>query len=213
MFLFCIAFSARRRIHRVPRRHRDHRRQHGDQHRADHGTCSSSPSWRSRTASQHPEGSRRLPPRRTGTPIDFVVAQEPVVADGKPKVDDSGQPVMQDKMDDERRPRPRDEGRAKPVPYHALSYAGRRRRSPMDPGRRRSSEGADARTFSFTPHAGSVVAPHSFSYIFIQACIAILILGRIRIGDLDGGGGKERQARRPPCRPSLARYSGHHAAT
>src|SRR5581483_8691743 len=31
-------------------------------------------------------------------------------------------------------------------------------------------------TFNFHPTAKSVVGPHSFSFIFIQACIAILIL-------------------------------------
>jgi len=34
----------------------------------------------------------------------------------------------------------------------------------------------DPLTFNFHPSAGSVVAPHGFSFMFIQACIAILIL-------------------------------------
>ena len=34
----------------------------------------------------------------------------------------------------------------------------------------------DPLTFNFHPSAGSVVAPHGFSYMFIQACVAILIL-------------------------------------
>ncbi len=34
----------------------------------------------------------------------------------------------------------------------------------------------DPTTFNFHATAGSVIAPHSFSYIFIQACVAILIL-------------------------------------
>ena len=35
-----------------------------------------------------------------GTPVDYIVAQEPVMEDGKPKVDADGQPVLQNKMDE-----------------------------------------------------------------------------------------------------------------
>src|SRR5208337_3780237 len=31
-------------------------------------------------------------------------------------------------------------------------------------------------TFQFHPNALSVISPHAFNYVFIQACIAILIL-------------------------------------
>src|SRR3984957_20148735 len=48
--------------------------------------------------SQHPEGTRGVH-LENGPPVDFVGAQEPVLVDGKPKLDDSGQPVTQDKMD------------------------------------------------------------------------------------------------------------------
>ncbi len=34
----------------------------------------------------------------------------------------------------------------------------------------------DPLTFNFHPNAGSVISPHGFSFMFIQACIAILIL-------------------------------------
>jgi amino acid transporter len=34
----------------------------------------------------------------------------------------------------------------------------------------------DPQTFNFHPSAGSVIAPHGFSFFFIQACVAILIL-------------------------------------
>jgi APA family basic amino acid/polyamine antiporter len=42
------------------------------------------------------------------------------------------------------------------------------------------SKGSDPKnptdTFQFHPNAASVIAPHGFSYVLIQACIAILIL-------------------------------------
>ncbi len=60
------------------------------------------------------------------------------------------------------------DGKAIPVPFtvsykpeEAVTGAG----TPQDPT-----------TFNFHSTAGSVIAPHSFSYIFIQACVAILIL-------------------------------------
>ena len=31
-------------------------------------------------------------------------------------------------------------------------------------------------TFQFHPNAVSVIAPHGFSFVFVQACVAILIL-------------------------------------
>ena len=70
---------------------------------------------------RHPEGSQGLH-LVNGTPIDYVVAQEPVVEDGKPKMDPTGAPVPQNKIDAN--------GDAvaemkdgKPVPF-VLSYAG-----------------------------------------------------------------------------------------
>src|ERR1700678_1845941 len=48
---------------------------------------------------QHPSGSQGYQ-LVNGTPVDYVVAQEPVVEDGKPKLDASGQPVLQNKMDE-----------------------------------------------------------------------------------------------------------------
>jgi amino acid transporter len=120
---------------------------------------------------QHPNGSTGFH-LENGTPISFVVAQEPVVENGKPKLDESGQPVMQDKMDDKGDPVPEMKD-GKPVPF-TLSY-GPEEAVTMDP--------VDAdHPKDLTPHfqfhtvPGSVVAPHGFSYIFIQACIAILIL-------------------------------------
>jgi basic amino acid/polyamine antiporter, APA family len=120
---------------------------------------------------QHPNGSTGFH-LENGTPIQFVVAQEPVVENGKPKLDDSGQPVMQDKMDDKGDPVPEMKD-GKPVPF-TLTY-GADEAITMDP--------VDAdHPKDLTPHfqfhtaPGSVIAPHGFSFIFIQACIAILIL-------------------------------------
>jgi amino acid transporter len=120
---------------------------------------------------QHPEGSTGLT-LKNGTPINYVVAQEPVVENGKPKLDDSGQPVMQDKTDESGNPVAEMKD-GKPVPF-VLSYA-------EDQGTTMDPVDADhpkdlVPHFQFHTTASSVVAPHSLSWIFIQACIAILIL-------------------------------------
>jgi amino acid transporter len=120
---------------------------------------------------QHPEGSRGLQ-LVNGIPVDYVVAQEPVVENGKPKLDASGQPVLQNKMDKDGNPVPEMKD-GQPVPF-LLSYK---------PQEATVMEPVDAdHPKDLTPHfklhstAGSVVAPHGFSFIIIQACIAILIL-------------------------------------
>ena len=121
---------------------------------------------------QHPEGARGFH-LENGTPIDYVVAQEPVVEDGKPKLDDSGQPVMQDKMDEKTGDPVPEMKDGKPVPY-ILSYADNvaTTMNPVD-----SDHPKDlVPHFQFHQTSGSVVAPHGFSFMFIQACIAILIL-------------------------------------
>jgi amino acid transporter len=118
-------------------------------------------------------------------------------ADGTPKVDDKGQPVYKtadrvvtkDDLASTDVPLPasisvgdpypvvqKDDagkvellnGRAIPVPF-LVSY------KPSDAV---SGKGTakDPTTFNFHQTAFSVIAPHSFNYIFIQACIAILIL-------------------------------------
>jgi len=107
-----------------------------------------------------------------GTPVDYVVAQEPVLENGKPKLDATGQPVTQNKLDPDGNPVPEMKD-GKPVPF-ILSYADTLAVTMEPPDADHPKD--------LTPHfqmhstAGSVVAPHGFSFIIIQACIAILIL-------------------------------------
>jgi basic amino acid/polyamine antiporter, APA family len=108
--------------------------------------------------SNHPEGSKAWH-LSGGVPVDYVVAQEPVVEDGKPKLDDKNQPVLQDKIADDGTPVAELKD-GKPIPF-TISYA-----KPVD----------DTGARQYHDTAASVVKPHGFSYIVIQACIAILIL-------------------------------------
>jgi amino acid transporter len=119
----------------------------------------------------HPEGSRGWH-LVGGVPVDYVVAEEPVLENGKPKLDAAGQPVTQPKIAEDGTPVPLMKD-GKPVPF-TLSYA---------PDLATAMEPVDAdhpkdltAKFKFHPTASSVPAPHGFSYLIIQACIAILIL-------------------------------------
>src|SRR5450755_2093711 len=56
-----------------------------------------------------------------GAAVDFVVAQEPVMENGAPKLDPTGQPMTQNKMDADGNPVPEMKD-GKPVPF-MLSYA------------------------------------------------------------------------------------------
>jgi APA family basic amino acid/polyamine antiporter len=132
----------------------------------------------------HPQDSRGFH-LSNGVAVDYQVAQEvvkdsagkpaPVLdANGKPTVDDKGQPVyqMQDSADDKGMPVPADAS-GKPVtdlkaaaPF-TVSYKAEEAITKDDKGNT---------TFNFHPTIGSVVAPHGFNFVFIQACIAILIL-------------------------------------
>ena len=107
-----------------------------------------------------------------GAPVNYVVAQEPVMENGKPKLDASGQPVTQNKMDADGNPVAEMKD-GKPVPF-VLSYAADQATT-MEPADADHPKDMTPH-FKFHPSAGSVVAAHGFSYIFIQACIAILIL-------------------------------------
>jgi amino acid transporter len=121
---------------------------------------------------QHPEGSTGYQ-LKNGVPVDFNVAQEQATGDdGKPKVDSTGAPVMQDKMDSDGNPVP-DMKDGKQVPF-TLSYAADQAIT-MDPTDADHPKDLTPH-FQFHTSAASVVAPHSFSWMFIQACVAILIL-------------------------------------
>jgi amino acid transporter len=116
---------------------------------------------------QHPEGSRGFH-LVNGVAVDYQVAQEPVMENGKPKADGSTQP----KMDANGTPvAEMKDGKA--VPF-LLSYAADQATTmePVD-----SDHPKDLTPhFKFHQSAGSVPAPHGFSFVIIQACIAILIL-------------------------------------
>ena len=119
----------------------------------------------------HPEGSKGWH-LVNGVPVDYVVAQEPVLENGKPKLDAAGQPVTQAKMDADGNPVPELKD-GKPVPF-TLSYAADQATAmePVDADHPKDI----VPKFKFHPTAKSVTAPHGFSYLIIQACIAILIL-------------------------------------
>lgn len=119
----------------------------------------------------HGEGSRGFQ-LVNGTPVDFVVAQEPVMDNGKPKVDASGAVVTQNKMDASGNPVAEMKD-GKPVPF-TLTYA-ESAATTMEPSDADHPKDLTPH-FKFHPNGASVVAPHSISLIFIQACIAILIL-------------------------------------
>lgn len=107
-----------------------------------------------------------------GAPVDFVVAQEPVMENGAPKLDPTGAPVTQNKMDANGNPVPEMKD-GKPVPF-TLTYAADQAIT-MEPSDADHPKDL-TQHFKFHTSGASVVAPHSFSFIFIQACIAILIL-------------------------------------
>jgi amino acid transporter len=112
----------------------------------------------------HPEGSKAWH-LSGGVPVDYAVAQEQVVENGKPKLDDKNQPVMQDKIADDGTPVAELKD-GKPVPF-TISYA----------ASEAVTKDADGNpVFQFHQTAASVVKPHGFSFVIIQACIAILIL-------------------------------------
>lgn len=120
---------------------------------------------------KHPEGSVGLH-LVNGAPVDYVVAQEPVLEGGKPKLDATGQPMLQNKLDQDGSPVPEMKD-GSPVPF-VLSYAADAAvaAEPVDGDHPKDL----TPHFKFHREAVSVVAPHKFSFFIIQACIAILIL-------------------------------------
>jgi basic amino acid/polyamine antiporter, APA family len=136
---------------------------------------------------QHKQGSTGFH-LSNGVAVNYVVAQDtvkddkgnptPVLdANNKPTVDKDGKPVYQmaDATDKDGVPVPADkDGKAVTDPKLAapftVSYA------PEDAITGKAGDDKDPQTFNFHATAGSVIAPHSFNFVFIQACIAILIL-------------------------------------
>jgi basic amino acid/polyamine antiporter, APA family len=119
----------------------------------------------------HPSGSTAYH-LVNGVPVDYVVAQEAVLEDGKPKLDAAGAPVMQPQMDKDGNPVAEMKD-GKPVPF-TITYAANEAitMDPTDPAKPTEL----SPHFQFHAKGSSVVAPHNISYMFIQACIAILIL-------------------------------------
>jgi amino acid transporter len=133
---------------------------------------------------QHPQGATGYH-LSNGIALNYQVAQEPVKdaagkpvpqagADGKPTLDKDGKPVyqMQDAADKEGTPVAADaDGKPVTDPKAAapftVSYAA---------SESITKDASGNPVFNFHPTASSVVAPHGFNFIFIQACIAILIL-------------------------------------
>jgi APA family basic amino acid/polyamine antiporter len=120
-------------------------------------------------------------------------------ADSSPKTDDKGQPVykQQDRQvakDDLDKDKNKDAavlaaltgmGLAEGDPYPVLQKDkdGKMTAAPFTVSYKpdeavtgKPGDAKDPQTFNFHSTAGSVIAPHSFNYMFIQACIAILIL-------------------------------------
>jgi amino acid transporter len=120
-----------------------------------------------------------------GIAVNYQVFQDTVKDDkgnpmpvldsnNKPTLDDKGKPVYQmaDATDKDGNPVPADaDGKAVTDPKLAapftVSYA-------INDAYTTDSTGA--KTFNFHPTAKSVIGPHSFNFVFIQACVAILIL-------------------------------------
>jgi amino acid transporter len=106
---------------------------------------------------QHPEGSRGLTLDPNGKPIDVVLQ---VDAKGAPVKDAAGNYVAAKSAD----------GTDKPF---TITYAPDSA-TPTTPDPANPTQTVTA--FQYHTDAKSVVSPHAFSYVIIQACIAILIL-------------------------------------
>jgi amino acid transporter len=132
---------------------------------------------------QHPQGSQAFH-LSNGIAVNYQVAQVvqkddkgnpvPVMdASGKPTMDKDGKPVyaMVDAQDKDGNPVPADkDGKAVTDPKLAAPFTIDYKEGAT------SKDDKGVETFNYHKDAKSVVAPHGFSLIFIQACIAILIL-------------------------------------
>ncbi len=105
----------------------------------------------------HGEGSRGWTLDPDGNPVNVVL-----------KLDDKGKEIKDEKT--KKFLVEQENGTDKPL---ILSYAEPVAQDPVDKDK---PDGPKQATFHFHPTAGSVVAPHSASFLIIQACIAILIL-------------------------------------
>jgi len=124
---------------------------------------------------QHPEGSRGFTLDPDGKPIDVVLK---VDAKGAPLKDAAGNYVVEKNAD----------GTDKPF---LLTYAPD---SAMPTAPDPANPKQNVTTFQYHADAKSVVSPHAFSYIIIQACIAILIL--VGFESVTAMGEEARNARR-----------------
>ena len=132
---------------------------------------------------QHPQGSTAYH-LSNGVAVTYQVAQEvvkddkgvpqPVLTDGKPTLDKDGKPVyqMQDMKDEKTGDPIAADKDGKPV--KDLKQAAPFTIDYKDGAITKDDKGVE--TFNYHATASSVVAPHGFSFIFIQAAIAILIL-------------------------------------
>jgi amino acid transporter len=136
---------------------------------------------------QHPQGSTGYH-LSNGVAINYVVAQEvvkddagkpvPVLdADNKPTVDSAGKSVykMADSVDKDGNPVPAGKD-GNPVTDLKLAAPFTVSYAPEEAITGKAGDDKDPQTFNFHSTAASVIAPHGFNFMFIQACIAILIL-------------------------------------
>jgi amino acid transporter len=126
---------------------------------------------------KHAEGATAYQLDPDGVPTEYVLANVKVDKDGKPVKDDKGNYIIDDKdgkpaKDDKDEYIVAKDKDGKPV-YFTISYAEPVTKEPVDPTK---PDGEKVDTRQYHADAVSVVRPHSFSYSFIQACIAILIL-------------------------------------
>jgi amino acid transporter len=129
----------------------------------------------------HPQGSTGYH-LSNGVAVNYQVAQVPQTddkgnpipvldANGKPTKNADGTPAyqMQDGTDKDGSPLPADANGAATTVAKAAPFT-------LDYSGAYTTDSTGATTFNFHPTAKSVIGPHKFSYVFVQACVAILIL-------------------------------------
>ncbi len=95
--------------------------------------------------------------------------------DGKPVLGDDGKPEQEPVLDanGDKVPEVDAKGNAVMEKVPAVSYEGDITQEPVDPNDPKAGTQATRQCFKV---AGDVISPHGFSFVIIQACIAILIL-------------------------------------